>query len=86
MSTILDRAVRALHPLFAETSDRDGGPLSYCCDGPCGDAACGGCPDPCGHQACAVVHAIEGAGLLGYALDDLREQGRRNPARWRIVR
>ncbi len=65
MSTIRDRAVRALQPIFREHGHT--GPLAYCCDGPCGDPIrCGGCPPPCPHRTCAAVRVLDGAGLLGY--------------------
>lgn len=67
MSTIYDRAVRALHPVFAET-DTHGDPLTYCC-------CAGGCdmhPEACGHQACAAVWALDQADLLGYGIEASR--------------
>lgn len=58
MSTIYDRAVRALQPIFKETGGHGvnpGDPLAYCCG-----------PD-CTHQSCAAVLALDGADLLAYA-------------------
>lgn len=60
MSTIYDRAVRALHPVFREMSDRFGPsePLSYYCGGP---------ERRCNHRTCAAVSALVEEDLLNYA-------------------
>jgi hypothetical protein len=54
VSTIYDRAVRALRPVFEENG-ADGHPLAYCC------------APGCRHRTCAAVHAIDDADLLAYA-------------------
>jgi hypothetical protein len=53
VSTIYDRAVRALQPVMGETGE-DGYTLAYCC------------PPGCRHNTCAAVHLLEDAGLLHY--------------------
>lgn len=63
MSTIWDRAVRALQPVLGDTADRGAGagrPLAYYCGGP---------RLVCRHRACAVVSALAEAELLAYAVD-----------------
>ncbi len=73
MSTIWDRAVRALQPVFHETGDRGvdaGHPLAYYCGGP--DLTCT-------HKTCAAVSALAEADLLHYAPpneDDAKEPKR----------
>lgn len=54
MSTMWDRAVRALRPLFAET-DRRGDPLAYYCGGPI---------RRCEHRTCDAVSLLASDDLL----------------------
>lgn len=65
MSTIWDRAVRALQPVFGETVGTFGGtpsPLSYYCGGP---------DRQCEHRTCAAVSALAEADLLNYGPSDI---------------
>lgn len=66
MSTIFDRAVRALHPVLGEHGGLidPTGPLAYCC------------PPGCRHTTCAVVHALNRAGLLAYTDQAPADSGR----------
>lgn len=53
MSTIYDRAVRALQDVHRETG-ADGYPLAYCC------------APGCLHRSCAAVRALDEADMLHY--------------------
>lgn len=63
MSTIWDRAVRALQPLTHDI-DADGHPLAYYCGGDGGGSFCA-------HPACRATAALANAGLLHYGQDEL---------------
>ncbi len=54
MTTMWDRAVRALRPLFAET-DRRGDPLAYYCGGP---------QRQCEHRTCDAVSLLAADDVL----------------------
>lgn len=74
MSTIWDRAVRALLPVLGETGE-DGYSLAYYC----------GDPNPaCTHTTCAAVSALAEADLLHYPAppDDQQEAAAENTSRW----
>lgn len=64
MSTIFDRAVRALQPILDEQGGLidPTGPLAYCC------------APGCRHTSCAVVHVLHRAGLLAYTDLDLNRE------------
>lgn len=56
MTTMWDRAVRALHPLFKETDPRDAAfPLAYFCGGP---------ERRCEHRTCDAVSLLAAADCL----------------------
>jgi hypothetical protein len=70
MSTIYDRAVRALQRTNPEL-DGNGHPLGYYCGGP---------ERRCEHRACRAVSELAEDGLLGYGGSAIPEQPRPAPA------